>query len=222
MNPPPKNAQPRSSVCIYTRRPKVAKSVTAISIHPSSSFIEGVGFPEHVSCIQLNPSISHHSSSADPLLKQNLSSSSPLPIFPPFLHQVTKMKNPHKNNATKAAATAKPANPAGAKLAAPPTNGSALVVVIGKPELAATPVPAMVPFWYPAAATAEAELVVVVVPEGAAAGRPLTGLTPRIELLEGAGIGLKRTLGTTVVEREVEEEALSTRTVLTTVFWIVV
>ena len=74
-----------------------------------------------------------------------------------------------------------------------------------------------------AAATAEAAAELAAVPEGAAAGRPLTGLTPRM-LLEGLAAGadmaLKRTLGTTDVERDVEE-ALST-TVLTTVFWTVV
>lgn len=105
-------------------------------------------------------------------------------------------------------------------------KGCAFVVVIGKPELAATPVPAMVPFKYAVdvlvAVIVEVELwVVVVVPEGAAAGRPLTGLTSR-RLLEGlaAGTALKRTLGMTAVDRDVDE-ALST-TVLTTVFWTVV
>lgn len=62
--------------------------------------------------------------------------------------------------------------------------------------------------------------VVVVVPEGATAGRPLTGLTSR-RLLEGlaAGMGLKRTLGMTAVDRDVDE-ALS-MTVLMTVFSMV-
>ena len=60
----------------------------------------------------------------------------------------------------------------------------------------------------------------MVVPEGATAGRPLTGLTSR-RLLEGlaAGMGLKRTLGMTAVDRDVDE-ALS-MTVLMTVFSMV-
>ena len=123
------------------------------------------------------------------------------------------------------AATAKPAKPAGAKLAAPPTNGFGLGVVIGKPELAATPVPATVPFKYPVdvlvAVIVDVELrVVVVMFVGATAGRPLTGLTSR-RLLDGlaAGIALKRMLGMTAVDRDVDE-ALST-TVLMTVFWTV-
>lgn len=124
------------------------------------------------------------------------------------------------------AATAKPAKPAGAKLAAPPANGFALADVIGKPELAATPVPATVPFKYPVdvlvAVIVDVELrVVVVMFVGAAAGRPLTGLTSR-RLLDGlaAGIALKRMLGMTAVDRDVDE-ALS-MTVLMTVFWTVV
>ena len=61
----------------------------------------------------------------------------------------------------------------------------------------------------------------VVVFEGATAGRPLIGLTfwRALEGLAGA-MALKRTVGTTAVEREVEE-ALST-TVLMMVFWTVV
>ena len=86
--------------------------------------------------------------------------------------------------------------------------------MIGNPELAATPpVPAMVPLKYPA-----------VVPVGAAAGRPLTGLMfMKVLLLDEAAAGkaLKRTLGTTVVERPVEDEALS-MTVLMIVFCTVV
>lgn len=105
-------------------------------------------------------------------------------------------------------------------------NGCALAVVIGKPELAATPVPAMVPFKYPVdvlvAVSVDVELrVVVVVPVGAAAGRPLTGLTSMRLLDElAAGTALKRTLGTTAVDSAVDE-ALST-TVLMTVLWTVV
>lgn len=118
--------------------------------------------------------------------------------------------------------------PAGAKSAAPPTNGAALGVETGKPELAATPVPATVPFRYPVdvlvAVIVDVELsVVVVVPlSGATAGRPLTGLTSATLLdgLAAAGMALKRMLGTTDVERDVEE-ALSTM-VLMTVFWTVV
>ena len=74
----------------------------------------------------------------------------------------------------------------------------------GKPELAAAPVPAIVPFKYPVdvlvAVKVDVELRVVVV-VGGAAGRPLTGLTSRREL-EGlaAGTALKRTLGTMAVE----------------------
>ena len=99
-------------------------------------------------------------------------------------------------------------------------------MVIGKPELAATPVPAMVPFRYAVdvlvAVIVDVELrVVVVLPVGATAGRPLTGLTST-RLLEGlaAGTALKRTLGMTAVDREVDE-ALSV-TVLMTVSWTVV
>ncbi len=124
------------------------------------------------------------------------------------------------------AATAKPPKPAGVKLAAPPAKGFALGVEIGKPELAATPVPAMVPFKYPVdvlvVVIVDVELrVIVVVFEGATAGRPLTGLTST-RLLDGlaAGIALKRMVGMTVVDRDVDE-ALS-MTVLTTVLWIVV
>lgn len=68
--------------------------------------------------------------------------------------------------------------------------------------------------------------VVVVVFWGATAGKPLTGLKARRELLllllEGlaAGMALKRTLGRTVVEREVEEALVST-TVLMSVSWMV-
>lgn len=63
--------------------------------------------------------------------------------------------------------------------------------------------------------------VIVVVFDGATAGRPLTGLTSR-RLLDGlaAAMGLKRTLGMTAVDRDVDE-ALSV-TVLMTVFWTVV
>ena len=126
------------------------------------------------------------------------------------------------------ATTAKPPRAVGAKLVAPPTNGFALVVVIGKPELAATPVPAMVPLKYPVAVLVavivDVELrVVVVVPVGAAAGRPLTGLTSMRLLDDGlaaAGMALKRTLGTTAVDKAVDE-ALSV-TVLMIVFWTVV
>ena len=104
---------------------------------------------------------------------------------------------------------------------------------MGRPELAATPpVPtAMVPLKYPVAVLVavivDVELsVVVVVPVGATAGSPLTGLTAMRGLPLGdgdedaaaaAGIALKSTLGTTAVERPVDDEALST-TVLTTVF----
>ena len=112
-------------------------------------------------------------------------------------------------------------------MAAPPTNGLALGVAIGRPELAATPVPAMVPFKYPVdvlvAVIVDVELrVIVVVFVGATAGRPLTGLTSRRVLLDGlaAGMGLKRMLGMTAVEREVDE-ALS-MTVLMMVFCTVV
>ena len=97
--------------------------------------------------------------------------------------------------------------------------------MIGKPELAAAPVP-MVPFKYPVdvlvAVMVEVELkVVVVVPVGAAAGRPLPGLTA-MRLLDrlAAGMGLNRTLGTTAVESDVEE-ALS-MIVLMMVLWTVV
>ena len=84
-------------------------------------------------------------------------------------------------------------------------NGCELLVGTGKPEVAATPVPATVPFKYPGDA-----------PVGATAGRPLTGLTSMMLLDElGAGTALKRTLGMTAVERDVDE-ALS-MTVLTTV-----
>lgn len=132
----------------------------------------------------------------------------------------------HKNNRLKAT-TAKPPKAVGAKLVAPPTNGFGLVVVIGKPELAAIPVPPMVPLKYPVdvlvAVIVDVELVVVVVvPVGATAGRPLTGLTSKRLLNDGltaAGIALKRTLGTTAVDSAVDE-ALST-TVLMTVFWTV-
>lgn len=113
------------------------------------------------------------------------------------------------------ATTAKPPKAVGAKLVAAPTNGFGLAVVIGKPELAATPVPARVPLKYPG--------VVVVVLVGATAGRPLTGLTSKRLLDDGlaaAGIALKRTLGTTVVDNAVDE-ALSSMTVLMTVFWTV-
>ena len=116
--------------------------------------------------------------------------------------------------------------PAGAKLGAPPTNGFGFVVVMGKPELATPPVPAMVPFKYPVdvlvAVIVDVELrVVIVVPVGAAAGKPLTGLTS-IRLLDGlaAGKALKRTLGTTAVDRAVDEAR--SMTVLMTVFWTVV
>lgn len=83
------------------------------------------------------------------------------------------------------------------------------------------------PFRYPVdvlvAVTVDVELwVIVVVFDGATAGRPLTGLTSRRVLLDGlaAGMGLKRTLGMTAVDRDVDE-ALS-MTVLMTVFWTVV
>ena len=107
---------------------------------------------------------------------------------------------------------------------------------MGRPELAAAPpVPtAMVPLKYPvdvlAAVIADVELsAAVLVPIGATAGSPLTGLTAMRGLLlddndddaAAAGIGLKRMLGTTVVERPVVDEALS-MTVLTTVFCTVV
>ena len=106
---------------------------------------------------------------------------------------------------------------------------------MGRPELAATPpVPtAMVPLKYPVdvptAAIVDVELsVAVVVPVGATAGSPLTGLTAMRGLPDdeedaaaAAGIALKRTVGTTAVERPVDDEALST-TVLTTVFCTVV
>ena len=108
---------------------------------------------------------------------------------------------------------------------------------MGRPELAATPpVPAaMVPLKYPVdvlvAIIVDVELsVIVLVPVGATAGSPLTGLTAMsgLPLDDGdddaaaaAGIGLKRTLGTTAVERPVDDEALS-MTVLTTVFCTVV
>ena len=107
---------------------------------------------------------------------------------------------------------------------------------MGRPELAATPpVPtAMVPLKYPVdvptAAIVDVELsVVVVVPVGATAGSPLTGLTAMRGLPDDddddaaavAGIALKRTVGTTAVERPVDDESLST-TVLTTVFCTVV
>ena len=104
---------------------------------------------------------------------------------------------------------------------------------MGRPELAATPpVPtAMVPLKYPvdvlAAVIADVGLsAAVVVPVGATAGSPLTGLTAMRGLsldddAAAAGIGLKRMLGTTVVERPVDDEALSMM-VLTTVFCTVV
>ena len=102
---------------------------------------------------------------------------------------------------------------------------------MGRPELAATPpVPtAMVPLKYPVlvAVIVDVELsVVVVVPVGATAGSPLTGLTAMrgLPLDDGdedaaaaAGIALKSTGGTPAVVRPVDDEALST-TVLTTVF----
>ena len=142
--------------------------------------------------------------------------------------------SPHSNN-TKNAATANPANPAGAKPAAPPVNGFGLVVEMGRPELAATPpVPtAMVSLKYPVgvlvAVIVDVELSIIgLVPVGATAGSPLTGLTamrglpPDDDAAAGAaGIGLKRTLGTTAVERPVDDEALS-MTVLTMVFCTVV
>ena len=84
----------------------------------------------------------------------------------------------------------------------------------------------MVPFRYPVdvlvAVIVDVEpRVIVVVFDGATAGRPLTGLTSR-RLLDGlaAAMGLKRTLGMTAVDRDVDE-ALSV-TVLMTVFWTVV
>ena len=75
----------------------------------------------------------------------------------------------------------------------------------------------------------ELSVVVVVALLGATAGRPLTGLTLSAAaaavvldaLAAAAGTALKRMLGTTEVEREVEE-ALSSTMVLTTVFWTVV
>ena len=98
-------------------------------------------------------------------------------------------------------------------------------VEIGRPELAATPVPAIVPFKYPVDVAVIVDVeprVIVVVFEGATAGRPFTGLTSRREL-DGvaAGMGLKRMLGMTVVERDVDDEAVS-MTVLMTVFGTVV
>ena len=78
----------------------------------------------------------------------------------------------------------------------------------------------------PVAVIADVELGAV--PVGATAGSPLTGLTAMRGLpldddeeAAAAGMGLKRTLGTTAVERAVEDEALST-TVLTRVFCTVV
>lgn len=64
--------------------------------------------------------------------------------------------------------------------------------------------------------------VIVVVFEGATAGRPFTGLTSR-RVLDGvvAGMGLKRMLGMIVVERDVDDEAVSTM-VLMIVFGTVV
>ena len=100
---------------------------------------------------------------------------------------------------------------------------------MGRPELAATPpVPAaMVPLKYPVIVDVELS-VVVVVPVGATAGSPLTGLTAirgppndDDEAAAAAGIALKRMVGTTAVERAVDDEALS-MTVLTRVFWTVV
>ena len=80
-------------------------------------------------------------------------------------------------------------------MAAPPMNGCELLVGTGKPEVAATPVPTTVPFKYPGDE-----------PVGATAGRPLTGLTSTRLLDElAAGTALKRTLGTTAVERDVDE-----------------
>ena len=101
---------------------------------------------------------------------------------------------------------------------------------MGRPELATTPpVPAaMVPLKYPVIVDVELS-VAVVVPVGATAGSPLTGLTAIRGLPDddddedaaaAAGIALKRTVGTTAVERAVDE-ALS-MTVLTRVFWTVV
>ena len=180
------------------------------NIHPSPSFTEGVGFQERLP--QFNPfplDLGRPAAEAEHIYRPN---------------QLTN--STHKNNTTKAA-TAKPPKPAGAKLAAPPMNGwaFAFAVVIGKPELAATPVPAMVPFKYAVdvlvAVIDDVEFrVIVVVPVGATAGRPLTRLTSR-RLLDGlaAGTALKRTLGMTAVERDVEEP-LSV-TVLMTVFWTV-
>ena len=115
-------------------------------------------------------------------------------------------------------------------------NGFGLLVEMGRPELAAPPpVPAaMVPFKYPVdvlvAVIVDVELsVAVVVPVGATAGSPLTGLTAMRGLPDdddedaaaAAGIALKRTVGTTAVERAVDDAALS-MTVLTKVFWTVV
>ena len=102
-----------------------------------------------------------------------------------------------------------------------------MVVEIGRPELAATPAPAIVPFMYPVevpvAVIVDVEpRVIVVVFEGATAGRPLTGLTSR-RVLDGvaAGMGLKRMLGMTAVARNVDDEAVSMM-VLMTVFGTVV
>ena len=188
--------------------------MTALPIRPSSSLIEGVGPQDH---LKNTPS---------PLKLGRPAASSKTRL--PYLF-VTIGSSLHSNNTTNAA-RANPPNPARAKPAAPPANGFGLVVEMGRPELAATPpVPAaIVPLKYPVIVDVELS-VVVVVPVGATAGSPLTGLTAMRGLPDDdddeaaavAGIALKRTVGTTAVERAVDDEALS-MTVLTRVFWTVV
>ena len=189
--------------------------MAALPIRPSSSFIEGVGLRDH---LQNTPS---------PLEVRRPAASSRTRL--PYLFVIVVLST-HSNNTT-SAATANPPNAAGAKPAAPPTNGFGLLVEMGRPELAATPpVPtAVVPLKYPVIVDVELS-VAVVLPVGATAGSPLTGLTAMRGLSLGddddeaaaaTGMALKRTLGMTVVERPVVDEALST-TVLTRVFCMVV
>lgn len=100
---------------VYTSQTK-STITTPSSIYPSVIVLHrrgrtsGTAFTRHY-----HP----HPSSADPLLKQNIPTTTPsIPKNPSHNSQLTT----HKNNTTNAA-TAKPPKPAGAKFAAAPING---------------------------------------------------------------------------------------------------